>query len=386
MKGTSQSAHLPDINELALMVFTCEQYDYEDLWLELQKIIQRTTSDGMAYLERKLQDYERVLDHTKNSRYQDDDTNKEKVGYERLVKLLATIKTVLENPTMDGAAAFKQNALFLIDIKNKLANLSPVYARSFVDQASVLITDDSIRYQALKRLSSHNNSPKETERIIRSAIVQCKDNVQLYDWYRLLLSYDNIDSVLRIFDQMEQAVSEKIAEEMGKKPYNINKIRDVESLMNSVIQAVGNLFEREGRPEERDRWYSNVKDKYKLENIIGGGVDYVQTLSQSAYVRLGSMQADLEKIKSSEQNHVRTIESKDALIERLREELAATKQERDALKEDNRKLRNEKLKSDDNIRRMVEAAKKVKGGMFGSGVKALQDMAIIIGAEQSKGL
>lgn len=373
MTNEQNALKLPNINELASAIFMSTAKDVDNIWKELTKFFTpgafENTQKNNAYLEDLIRRYSSGL--TTDS--------------PATQHFLNFLKTAMErnNPNINGMDAFKRNAYFLLSMKTQFASMQTVMVKSYMEQASQLITDEAIRYETFRELEFYATS-QATKRELFIAMVQCKKSAQLVDWIKLVHAYDTLDNRLRVFQQTEQHFAEKVSAEMTKMPYDVNKIQKMTADMNQAIGLVRSTFEHQGRKDEGNKWASDMQEKYALEKILNGGPDYASTLPAASHIRITDLEAELKQIKTKEQNQSRIIDTLNTDIDRLKTEIAHKQQQILELEGRNTNLERNVAQSDEHLEKILGATGRLKSGLFNSAsIKEVKDVAAIIRAKKA---
>lgn len=369
MAEEKQSIKIPNINETAVAIFKSPAKDYDQLWDDLLKYV---TPDKAEYTDPDNKKIDNIINRYSLYQNKDNATN-------CLLDMLGALKE-RNTPGIDGMDDFKRNLQFMLSARVRANKMPAVVAKSFVDQATTLIPDEELRYQMFKKLLSLGGAT-DARRELCAGIVQCKSSADISDWIYFIEMHDDIESRLRIFQQVERVFAETVSSEMSKTPYNMDKVQDMVKYMNSAIYIVSRTFNEDNK---RDEWQRQVQDKYKLENIINGGPDYVSTLPMSPYKRIGELSDELQKVRKSDVANARIVDTLRADIARLQAELDEKQTKITELQRLNSELERAKRKSEEQLETLLSATKKVKTGLFGSGAKNIQDIATSIELQRSQ--
>lgn len=329
MKKVLQIKVPMNINEIASILFTSDMD--KDFGIALEKCLNTPDDKAIEYLDTQVNQTTSQI-----SEYSGDKTSEQFVCANQKLALLKTIQHMITPSNGVTDQNLKENTLFLLCAKNNPEMFQSVAAKTFINRVKTIIQDEQIRYQTFKHFAVRNIQSKETDRQYRVAIVECKKYATLHDWYTLLLTYQDTDSMLRIFQQMEKVACDQIVKIKSTHSRNAdttNAIKDIVTNMQLAIDNIADYFGFEEKYAAQKIWLNDVRSKYSLANIANTDVDFVKKLPETSFVQIDTLKQKLKYEKLKEQSLLRTIEDKNAEINNLKIEAENARKIADMYKE-----------------------------------------------------
>lgn len=325
--------------------------------------------------------------------------NNEKGGVDKeLMTLGQDVIYAMEHPDEPESQSFIDFVTFMTDFKQIITHRATdgIYAQSFLTQLEELITDHQVKFALFKRFSVVNLYGSEVQKLLLQLLAKNGEKATLEDWGEILRNQqgqEHFDTLMLLFEQMENAFVREIQAELHKKPYNINKLQQMCDGITKTAKDIYNLHWFGEDKRKVDTWYSEIRQKYELSTILSSTMEQITDLPKSGYAQAAQMVTQIAELEAQISRLKSQLEKqegdKSAEIQRLVRELETIKKtladaqaqnqtlnaENSALRQDNAKLVQSRASREAQVKKLTKAAQGMKASLFSRGVNDFKKMA-----------
>lgn len=314
----------------------------------------------------------------------------------------------LEHSDEPESQAFMNSVKFMAQYRNVVENraTTPVYAMSFISQIDKLVEDKQVKFDLLNHMIDVNLQSPEATKLLIQLLVKNGENAPIEAWQAMLERVPNrhdIETAFTLFEQMEKAAARELQSELGKLPYDIQKISDI---CQKMARTAGYIAQSAWAGTDRTtvtEWQKNIREKYDLQRIIAANMEQIEQLPQSGYVRADKLEsqvaelnrriAELEsqlrakeqEIQQMSQNHEQAIKHKDDEIRASQEQANALRQQISGLQSQNADLVGKFTASKQKLKKLADAASSMQVGPLASrSAKEVRELASAMVIEETQ--
>lgn len=397
-------------NVVAVMFSDClTADDYENL--QIAQMYARIASGDVKKYDfdnKTAQEWNNLYKNVTSKRGQDTKTEKGQ-AYDARCKIFDMFDFVTKNPDdtkSKNFMKFLENVMFtnrLISgriIAKQVQGFSQMTSTEDVAMNAMLLLgkisafqDEKLKYNCCKYLYKNMKSESSGaydvayKDVKERAVTICANSplATVEDLYALQqLDAKNVEKTKQIFADMEPMARKELDAELKSESSDIKKIKDI---CGKVIICAN--FTND------DAIIAQVQDAYNVNKILmGNPVEYVSKMPNPYADKATELEGQIKTIQQQAQQQIATLQQqianlqhasqeKDAILNRMTNELNATKQTlQDArnlnqtLNSENSALRQSEQGKKDQLEQFKLASQKLKGGMFGSsGIEEIKRLA-----------
>lgn len=325
--------------------------------------------------------------------------NEEKGDVDKdLMTLGQDVIYAMEHPNEPESQSLIDFVNFMTDFKRIIMHrtVDGVYAQSYLTQLEELVTDSQVKFNLFKMFSIVNLRGSEAQKLLLQLLAKNGEKATIEDWGEILRNQqgqEHFDTLMLLFEQMENAFVREIQAELQKKPYNINKLQQ---MCNSITKTAVDIYRLQWFGEDKrkvDTWYSEIRQKYELSTILSSTMEQITDLPKSGYAQAAQMVTQIAELEAQISRLKIQFEKqevdKSAEIQRLVRELETIKQtladaqaqnqtlnaENSALRQDNAKLVQSRASREAQVKKLTKAAQGMKASLFSRGVNDFKKLA-----------
>lgn len=330
----------------------------------------------------------------------------------KFLDMLETLHYAMTHSETPEAEKFLSSFKFLSQFKyfvdvGASDNRGDLYIKSFLSQIDSVITDSKIKASLLLKCADRAfYYERGADEALVNMLAKNDETITVAQWEYVLNKltkryFHNFGVVWTIVEKMEDAAVKEIRAERSKEPYDILALEKIsKNIQNMLRNLMGKAREFRDAQEIQNR-LGDIAKRYELEKILSADLEALEKLPKSGYEQAAALEAEktelqrqsrqreaelerqIEELKMRLGQKDQEIQYKDSVIQEKEQQITRLNTALAQSKGETAQVKSAKEKSEADLKELLTAIQRLRGGLFATGVKKAQNVATLIQAERN---